>query len=123
MNSCNRNVRRIHDRLGRNYTCLCKSLGQLHSIRGGIKDRDCFEGREPPARTARITACGLLDNQRRYVEVELWAPHTPPSTRELLVRALNEVPARTCCEITHYRRFDVHAGRHQAILRPSNTRV
>jgi hypothetical protein len=37
----------------------------------------------------------------------------------LLVRALNQVAARTRCEIAHYRRFDVHAGRHQAILRPS----
>ena len=62
MNSCDRDVRRIHDRLGRNCTCLCKSLGQSHSIRGGVKDRDCFEGRQSSARTERITACGLLDN-------------------------------------------------------------
>ena len=91
MNSCNRNVRRIHDRFRRNRTRLCKSLGQLHSIRGGIKNRNCFEGRQPPARTERITACGLLDNQRRYVEIELRAPRAPPSSGELLVRALHHV--------------------------------
>jgi hypothetical protein len=62
VNSCNRDVRRIHNRLRRNRTCLCKSLSQSHSISCGVKDRDCSEGRQPPVRTERITARGLLDN-------------------------------------------------------------
>ena len=119
MNSCNGDVRRIHNCLRRNCTCSCKGLSQPQRISGGVKHRDSFQGTQPLARTERITACGFLENQRRDVEIELRAPRTPPSPGQLLVRALNEIAAPTRREIAHYRRFDVHARRHQPILRPT----
>jgi hypothetical protein len=71
VNSRNRDVRRIHNRLRRYCACSRKGRRQSHSIRGSVKDPDFFESRQPPAGTETIAACGLLKHERRDVKIEL----------------------------------------------------
>ena len=122
VNSCNRGVRRIHNRL-RHCTCSHERLGQSHCLRCGVKDLEYLQGCQPLLRPATITARCVLDNRRRHVKIELRASRTPPSPGQFLVRALNEGAARPRHEAAHNRCFDVHARRHCATVRQAESGV
>src|SRR4051794_33158149 len=89
---------RLHDR-----------RGQSRGLWGNLHKRYPLEQGKSLGRGLTIPSAGLLQDQLGGPDLELGAPHLPPTSRDELMRGCDEVLRRSRGQVANYRSLEIDA--------------